>query len=893
MELVIASGSNVSTSLGQYFGYNLTDKKAKSNLLKSANREIFEIQERQKCVMMDLSTGAFLELIIPTVAAWDKEKGIKIVIENLEIEVEEVTNGYDECMKNVQSIVRFVVNNSKVVVTCYNTTQRIKVEGKGYQCFVEKFLKPLMMKKLSKKVYENIERYNKEVIAALSGKRKSVSRQRPMRSVRYKTMAKLSCSRCELAFKNEAILKKHKITVHTKGANDSSVSRGDVLLIEDASLLSDSDDELGGTKITIDEYLPIEHSEQKSKEPEPNDVTEQEEVVQTHNQDLLNDTSPVIYVQRATIEEHPQKSWKCSFCDFQFTTVLDLNCHIQREHRKEDVDMCTEFNSEDSATTTAYSNDTADDPVICCLCKFQSKDIEELRKHIENVHADNSVSHSLQDVFQSQVTKDELSARSNSNHTPINCNQCENIFHDAKTLKDHIDAKHTTHKQIDPFPCEWCGLYFSNFGLLEDHVQNYHGENSEHCHFCSEVFATLEELQAHMRQAHEDILILCTMAKTVETVNDKLEELSNQMKILLENNHAMKQEIFILRNNQTITKEHVRKKDQEPAKSEIHFVPVQGKNKPSPEKVKKVSPSHPLMKSPQKTQTQNPQRVNSKTLFVGDSISDVADFEALKEATETQIVHVKAYSAVYDTVSNEAKYPARFPHKNFTDVIKAALEKEAFENIIVQSGSVDITNLQTKKDVEKHFDYFHQQAVISATNTFSACENALKMYPSLVKTVIMKQIPRYDRSDLDPLSIKQALSEIFNNTLTDLWLNSPLKHKMFIGNHNLECTGGIRQSRYKNVLTGVYDGIHLHGSSGGKFFTKSALNILKQAGLIKSDYEHQNCSQAQYQSRQRGFKSTVTWPIDKDVRNKKSRDTYSIPLKNRFSMLSEDNLGNY
>ena len=113
------------------------------------------------------------------------------------------------------------------------------------------------------------------------------------------------------------------------------------------------------------------------------------------------------------------------------------------------------------------------------------------------------------------------------------------------------------------------------------------------------------------------------------------------------------------------------------------------------------------MKSPQKTQTQNPQGVISKTLFVGDSISDVADFEALKEATETQIVHVKAYSAVYDTVSNEAKYPARFPHKNFTDVIKTALEKEVFENIIVQSGSVDITNLQTKKDVKKHFDYFH------------------------------------------------------------------------------------------------------------------------------------------------------------------------------------------
>ena len=64
------------------------------------------------------------------------------------------------------------------------------------------------------------------------------------------------------------------------------------------------------------------------------------------------------------------------------------------------------------------------------------------------------------------------------------------------------------------------------------------------------------------------------------------------------------------------------------------------------------------------------------------------------------------------------------------------------------------------------------------------------------------------------------------------------------------------------------------------------------------DYEHLNCAQAQYQSSRRGFKKTGTWPLDKDVRKhtyrqKVYRDTYSIPLKNRFSKLSQEDQGNF
>ena len=370
-------------------------------------------------------------------------------------------------------------------------------------------------------------------------------------------------------------------------------------------------------------------------------------------------------------------------------------------------------------------------------------------------------------------------------------------------------------------------------------------------------------------------------------MNEKFVVLMDKIDKLEESSNSMKQELFIYRNE---NKKNTENSNDEPEPSKVEV-----KSQP---KVRKASKNEKLRNLSKEPSAQKPHMKDPKTLFVGDSVSDVADFNALEEATETKIVHVKAYTAVFDEISNEAKISARFPQQNFTDVIPAALEKEEFKNVIVQSGSVDITNFQTKKEAEKHFDYFHQQSVISAENLFSACENGIRSNSNIEKVVIMKQIPRYDRADMDPLSIKQALSQIYNNTLTDLWLKSPLKHKLFVGNHDLECTGGIRQSRYRNVHTGDFDGIHLFGSSGGKFFTKSTLNILKQAGLIIYDYEQLNCAQAQYQSSRRGFKKTGTWPLDKDVRKhsyrqKVYRDTYSIPLKNRFSKLSQEDQGNY
>ena len=172
MTLVQQPTTRISNSLTRNFAYKLSDKKAKSNLLKGAAKEAFEIAHRQLCIMLFFSVGSFFEAVIPTIVEW-KNRSKCFEIENLSIKIDNVLPGYDQDGKHMDTLVTFNVNGQKITVCCYNTTQKIKVEGKGYIEFFEKYLEKLFLD-IIKKAGAKIDNYNKGVIAALSGKRKII-----------------------------------------------------------------------------------------------------------------------------------------------------------------------------------------------------------------------------------------------------------------------------------------------------------------------------------------------------------------------------------------------------------------------------------------------------------------------------------------------------------------------------------------------------------------------------------------------------------------------------------------------------------------------------------------------------------------------------------------------
>ena len=223
--------------------------------------------------------------------------------------------------------------------------------------------------------------------------------------------------------------------------------------------------------------------------------------------------------------------------------------------------------------------------------------------------------------------------------------------------------------------------------------------------------------------------------------------------------------------------------------------------------------------------------------------------------------------------------------------------------MLLQSGSVDITNLDTKSKPHENTEYFKQEVIISARNIFNVAETALAIQPSLTKVIIMNQTPRYDEKAVDPLLLKPVLAQLFNNTLMESWMNSKFKAKLMIGIHNLECSGGVKEARFRDLKNRKHDGLHMYGPSGRKAYTISVLDILKNAdipdhmdGRTAEDF-YKNQLNIKYQKGKTNMNYRTSRPYsanDKDIRqnNQRNRQTetqgqrYSVPTSNIFDHLN-------
>ena len=307
-----------------------------------------------------------------------------------------------------------------------------------------------------------------------------------------------------------------------------------------------------------------------------------------------------------------------------------------------------------------------------------------------------------------------------------------------------------------------------------------------------------------MDDTHDMLVILNGLARNQALVGESFDrfkdEVSTALNKIIDDNNIMKQELFILRQKEIQKEQATESVSAPPSSSQI---PKPSVPEPRSEKPSKVA-SEPDSRPPNPVNRNNSGR--RKVLFIGDSISGNVEQDVLENTLIADITKVKAYSSVYD---NEARFPA----KNFKDVAQVELKKEQFDILLLQSGSVDITNLDTKSNPDEHVDYLKQQAVISARNIFSTAVNALVSHPGLKIVVIMNQTPRYDDKSVDPLSLKPVLALLFNNTLTEFWAESKFRAKLAIGSHTLNCSGGVKEARYRDIKHKKYDGLHLYGPS--------------------------------------------------------------------------------
>ena len=182
---------NVIDMHGRNLNFKLTDKTAKKNLLDGAKRIPFERELKQKCIKMKFSSGAYKEVVFPTLISWKTKLNQTFEHKNMMIKVSELKAGYEANSKHFDTKVVFNMEMSRIVIHCYNSTQNIKVEGSGYLKFCDDYLEPMFLESIDRNVTK-IQEYD-EFIMKSFGPTKPVLR----RSTRYKPILHFKCKSSE------------------------------------------------------------------------------------------------------------------------------------------------------------------------------------------------------------------------------------------------------------------------------------------------------------------------------------------------------------------------------------------------------------------------------------------------------------------------------------------------------------------------------------------------------------------------------------------------------------------------------------------------------------------------------------------------------------------------
>lgn len=217
-----------------------------------------------------------------------------------------------------------------------------------------------------------------------------------------------------------------------------------------------------------------------------------------------------------------------------------------------------------------------------------------------------------------------------------------------------------------------------------------------------------------------------------------------------------------------------------------------------------------------------------KVAWVGTSLSKQLDKGKFEKDLTVDLTLDRAYCIKEET-------DALFRHKNFTAVVPKVIENDDIETLVLQTGSIEITNFDVNNAVKnptKHIedakkDWF-DKVEKDSTNLFEVAEEALKNTQMLKRVIIVKRLPRYDTNKDDILGIKSQLSEFANTCYDQLWVKRGRPNNIHIVQlEGLNSNNYLRKIVYGETKTRNYDGVHLRGQHAARHFTYRAVQAVK------------------------------------------------------------------
>ena len=206
----------IKSGLDRKFKYKLNQKTTKSKLLKGAQKLPFEKYIKSNCIVIEFSDGSYLYSVLQTIESWKRsmESNSLIKTDDMEIKVTEVKHGKEVGGMCVDTLVRFEMNENKVVAHCYNTKSKILINGQGYSKFVERYLEPAVKKIIGENLLP-IQNYNTVVTETLGNIKH--------KDVKFRPGSKLACNKCEYSSETSSNMSAHRRNLHSNVLDISDI----------------------------------------------------------------------------------------------------------------------------------------------------------------------------------------------------------------------------------------------------------------------------------------------------------------------------------------------------------------------------------------------------------------------------------------------------------------------------------------------------------------------------------------------------------------------------------------------------------------------------------------------------------------------------------------------
>ena len=189
----------------------------------------------------------------------------------------------------------------------------------------------------------------------------------------------------------------------------------------------------------------------------------------------------------------------------------------------------------------------------CYKCDFESDERSEVKKHEISEHEVLKFNQEEACDYFDDGTKQK------NDINKFQCNQCSYSIQTKEELGihklTHVNEPVPLLSQPQMIKCDQCSHIAEDVAMFIKHIRDMH--TAEQCRYCDYRAKDKEDLQTHLVKDHEDMIILHSMAKQFDHISEIFElfetfkdELAYVIKSIAETQNAVKQELFLIRNEQ-------------------------------------------------------------------------------------------------------------------------------------------------------------------------------------------------------------------------------------------------------------------------------------------------------------------------------------------------------